>query len=243
MAAQPATREVRYLKTPALSRVLDPIDEGAVAAVSADRSLQAGSGNTNPIPYVRYSDRRIRELDIDFNCIYHGRFDKAGTFRTLADSFGEAAIQEMDLLLPEQFSQMAGDRADGPQSVKDQIRRLRFVVHLDHYPCRRDGEKNSFWAQVRDYMTDDERGWMEAASLDVSYFIPFEVFRDISAKKGRVGVDYRESIDKWKEQFGRTPDLVRDGFVLLFPDPDIRSSRVYRWGAEQKWILDRVVER
>ncbi len=239
-AASPANREVRYLKTPALTRVLDPVDDDLVAAVYADRSSQEALADQNPLPYVRYSDRHVRALTVDFNSVYHGRFDKAATLAAVRTTFDEAVVQELDLFLPEAFSELAADRADAPDATKADIRATRFVVHFQHYPCRRDGEKNAFYSQIRDYMTDAERAWMEAASLDIDYFVPIQVFREVAAKKGRVGADYREKIEDWKKQFGAEPDLIRDGFIMLYADPDIRSVREYRWGPESKWILYRV---
>jgi hypothetical protein len=235
-----ASREVRYLKTPALTRALEPIDERIVASVSAGRSSQESLADASPLPYVRYSDRRVRELSVHYNMVYHGPFDKTATIAAVQSTYDEATIQEMDLVLPPEFSAMAAERADAQGPVKQEILRATFVVHFVHYPCRRDGEKNAFWEQIRDYMTDGERTWMEAASLDVDYFVPHEVFREVAAKKGRVAADYREKIEDWKKRLGGSPDLIRDGLIMLYPDPDIRDNRSYLWGAQHKWLLDKV---
>jgi hypothetical protein len=69
-----------------------------------------------------------------------------------------------------------------------------------------------------------------------------EVFREISAKKGRVGGDYAEQIKRWQEVIGTNPPLLRAGMEMLFPDADIRNRRVYLWRPKQKWILERVGE-
>lgn len=83
---------------------------------------------------------------------------------------------------------------------------------------------------------------MEAASLDLDYFVPFAVFRDLSLKKGRVGGDWRDAITEWQDSIGSQTDLVRDGFVQLFPDPDIRNRRDYEWADQKKWVLRDVGE-
>jgi hypothetical protein len=233
-------REVRYLRTPALTRIVDPLEDSVIASLSATRSGQYESKGDSPVPYLRVSDKGLRTLSVEFNRMLHGALDKAELLREVKRSFGEAVIQEMDLFMPDAFSKIVSERVEAPPEARTDIARTKFVMHLVHYPCRRDGERNAFWADVRAFMTDEERTWMEAASLDLSHFVPFEVFRDWSRKQGRVGSEWREAINQWKGSIGSQSDLVRDGFVMLFPDPNMRNRRDYEWAPEKRWILRNV---
>jgi hypothetical protein len=233
-------REVRYLRTAALTRVVGPLDETAVASVSASRSSQFDSKGDSPVPYLRVSDKGVRTLSVEYNRMLHGPLNKSELLAEVKRAFGEAVVQEMDLFMPPDFSKILSERVEAPAEAVADISKTRFVMHLAHYPCRRDGERNAFWADVRAFMSEDEKTWMEAASLDLSYFVPFEVFRDWSRKQGRVGSEWRDAINEWKTTIGSRPDLVRDGFVMLFPDPNIRNRRDYEWAPEKRWILRNV---
>lgn len=179
---------------------------------------------------------------VDFNSVRHGPMDKAALIAAVQQAFKEAVVQELDLFMPEAFSSMVADRVVAESVDKVDIRKTRFVMHLVHYPCRRDGVKNKFWADIQSYMTDDEKTWMEPASLDLEYFVPFEVFRDLTLKKGRVGGEWQKKIKEWQDSIGSQPDLVRDGFILLFPDPNMRSRRDYEWVDQKQWVLRNVGE-
>lgn len=235
-------REVRYVRTPALTRVLAPLDERAVASLSAARSSQYESTGTSLLPYTRLADKGVRALTVEYNAMHHGPLEKATLISGVKGSFDEAVIQELDLFMPTGFSKIVSERVDAAPEAKDEISKTKFVMHLVNYPCRRDGEKNKFWADVRAYMTEEEKSWMEASSLDLDHFVPFEVFRDWTRKQGRVGVEWREVINAWKTTIGSKPDLVRDGFMMVFPDPDMRNRRDYEWAPEKRWILRNVGE-
>jgi hypothetical protein len=230
-------KEVRYLRTSALTRVIGPLDERSVASLAASRSSKFESTGTSPLPYLRVSEKGVRELDISYNFVRHGPLNKAGLLAGLSTAFQEAVIQELDIFMPTDFSKMIAERVVAPETSKADLRKTRFVMHLDHYPCRRDGAKNKFWADIEDAMTDEEKTWMERASLDLDHFVPAEVFRTVSLKKGRVGGDWADDIKKWKDTIGTKPDLIRDGLILVYPDPDIRNRRDYEWKDEKKWIL------
>lgn len=233
-------REVRYLRTPALTRVINVLDEGAIASLNATRSGQYESRGDSPIPYLRLSQKGVRTLAVDYNRMLHGPLNKAELLAEVERDFGEAVIQEMDVFMPDAFSKMVSERVEAPPEAIADIGKIKFVMHLVNYPCRRDGERNAFWADVRAFMTDREKTWMEAASLDLSHFVPFEVFRDWTRKQGRVGSEWREAINQWKNTIGSKTDLVRDGFVILFPDPNMRNRRDYEWAPEKRWILRNV---
>jgi len=214
----------------------------SVAALSAGRSSQFESIGNSPLPYLRVSDKGVRTLSVDYNAILHGPLDKLSLLTSARATFDEATVQELDLFMPERFSWLVSERVEAPAETLAEIGKIRFVMHLTHYPCRRDGEKNQFWADIRAFMTDEEKKWMEAASLDVVYFVPFEVYRDWSRKSGRVGGEWREAINTWKNTIGTKPDLVRDGLIMLFPDQDMRNRRDYEWAPEKRWILRNVGE-
>ncbi|MGC2289672.1 MAG: hypothetical protein WA688_07450 [Thermoplasmata archaeon] len=233
-------REVRYLRTPALTRVVGPLDGDAIASLSANRSGQFELKGDTPVPYLRLSDKGVRTLSVEYNRMLHGQLNKEELLAEVKRAFGEAVVQEMDLFMPGAFSKMLSERVEAPAEALADISKIRFVMHLVHYPCRRDGERNAFWADVRAFMTEDEKTWMEAASLDLSFFVPFEVFRDWSRKQGRVGSEWREAINQWKNTIGSRSDLVREGFVLLFPDSNMRNRRDYEWAPEKRWILRNV---
>ncbi len=237
----PKTKSVRYVRTSALTRVIEPLDARCILEVSAIRSVQNDSSPSVPIPYVRYSDRQVTSLDLDYNAFRHGPFDKAGVLASVGGTLGEAVIQNLDLLLPTRFSELVGEAA-GAEPAKSELARHQYIAHLEHYPVSREGEKNQFYADLDACMTDDERQWMERGSLDLQFFLPVETYRDLSLKRGRVGEDFRDQIEEWQERIGSNPPLVRAAFELLFPDPDIRNVRVYRWDAQERWVLSGVGE-
>lgn len=239
--AAPRTRTVRYVRTSALTRVLDPVDARSVVQVNAIRSIQQNSAATSAIPYLRYSDREIRSLNLDYDAFRYGPFDKSGVLDSVEKTVGEAVIQTLDLILPQEFSEKVGEAA-GSEPAKSTLARHKYVAHLAHYPCSREGEKNQFWADVDDFMTEEEKQWMERGSLDLEYFMPAEPFRDITLRDGRVGSDFGALIEEWKERTGSNPPLVRSAFEILFPDPDMRQVREYRWDKQDKWLLSRVGE-
>lgn len=238
----PVERWIRYLKTSALSRVLGPLDGSAVMDLSATRSLQTEADDDTSLPYVHFVDRRIRSLRIEYNRLRHGPYDKAGVQKSLDDTLGEAVIQELDLLFPPEFSKLVGDTQKDDAPAQAELASHQYVAHFSHYPCSRYGEKNAFWEDVDLFMTPEEKGWMERASLDFEYFVPAEVFRDISLKKGRVGGEFGDQIKRWQDVIGTNPPLLLAGMELLFTDPDIRNRRVDVYVPKQKWILGRVGE-
>ncbi|MGA7476781.1 MAG: hypothetical protein WBW47_06130, partial [Thermoplasmata archaeon] len=152
----------------------------------------------------------------------------------------EAVILEIDLFMPKAFSAMVADRVVAESVTKADLQKTQFVMHLFHYPCRRDGVKNKFWGDIQAAMTPEEKTWMEPASLDLDHFVPFDVFRERSLKQGRVGGEWGKLIDEWKKSIGSQSDLVRDGLLLLFPDPNLRNRRDYEWKDEKHWILRNV---
>jgi hypothetical protein len=241
-APEPTEKWVRYLKTSALTKVLDSVDPAAVMDMTATRSLQTEATDDTTLPYVHFVDRRVRSLRVEYNRVRHGPYDKDGVQKSLDDTLGEAVIQDLDLLFPPAFSKLVGEtRKDNPDAQAE-FASHQYVGHFAHYPCARDGEKNAFWEDVDLYMDPEEKTWMERASLDFIHFVPAEVFRDMSAKKNRVGGDYGEQIKKWQEVVGTNPPLLRAGMEMLFPDDDIRNRRFYRWKPHQKWILESVGE-
>lgn len=180
-------REVRYVRTSALTRVLDPLDQRTIAALIADRSGQFESTGATPLPYLRISEKGIRTLLVDFNSVRDGPMDKAALIAAVQQAFKEAVVQELDLFMPEAFSSMVADRVVAESVDKVDIRKTRFVMHLVHYPCRRDGVKNKFWADIQSYMTDDEKTWMEPASLNYRIFCSVRGFQGPHPEEGACG--------------------------------------------------------
>lgn len=224
----------------ALTRAIASVSEDAIARVSANRSEGEGGTKENLIPYVRYTQKGLRKLEVDFNKFVHGKYDKAAVNSTVRGTFGEALVQQLDVLLPPEFSDVASQMANADPETKEAIRGVQLVAHFEHQPCRREGEQNKFWVDVHDYMLPEELDWMEPASLDLVNIVPFSVFRDEVMKRGRVGADYKEKIEAWKIKLGSDPALVEQAATTLFPDKEILSARTYQKGTQEKWILDRV---
>lgn len=231
--AEEKIRIVRYLRTSAMTRVLKLLDDSAIVGMNAKRNIQVDAQNNSPVPYVNRVTRTINSFDVYYNSHHHGQFESKKVLSALEDPIEDALVEDVDLLLPESFSKRVGAEIKGAE-------KYRFVLHMVHYPCRRDGEKNSFWADVYAHMTEEEKSWMEPGSLDFEYFVPAPVFRDLSKRKGRVGADYRAQLAEWTKHAGKKPPLVRAAMESVIDEADLLSSRSYRWGPEEKWILDKI---
>jgi hypothetical protein len=236
----PNRKYVVYVRTCALSRALDSVSEEAVARITASRSEGEGGTRQHPIDYVRYTQKGNRKLEVDFNKFVHGKYDKSAVLHVVKSTFGEALIGQLDLVLPVEFSAEAAKMADADADTRAAISGAQLVAHFEHTPCRREGEQNAFWADVHEYMLPEELEWMEAASLDLTHIVPFPVFRDVVLTHGRVGQDYKDKIDAWKETLGADPVLLEHAATALFSDKEIRGARWYQKGTQEKWILERV---
>lgn len=230
----PETRYVRYVRTTALRRVLEHLPKENVAGLQASRHTQRDATNDVPLTYLRLVDRDILDFDLDYNSVIYGPFGKDDVLQVIEQTVGDADVLGLDLLLPQEFSRFMAQTF-----AREEFSTYRYVVHLDHYPCRRDGERNAFWADIRSFMTEEERGWMEPASLDFSYVLPDRVFRELSRTKGRVAADYKHQIDEWKRTAGSDSRIIRRAVDLSFPR-DYTTARTYRWGPEERWLLERV---
>lgn len=225
---------VRYVRTTSFRRVLGPLPREKIAGVQAVRNAQLDVNSEVPFTYMRVANRTILNLDLDYNSAIYGPFAKNEVVGLIHEMAGNADVQGLDLLLPEEFGKFMAAKFE-----KDHFASHRYVVHLDHYPCRRDGEKNAFWADVRSFMEPEDTEWMEPASLDFSFVLPDTVFKEVSKTKGRVSADYKHQLDQWKQTAGSNSEVIRRALDLSFPH-DFTNARTYRWVPEEKWKLDRV---
>ncbi|SRR6266566_883984 len=227
-------RYVRYVRTTSLTRVLAPLSKEAIMGVEAVRNIQLGATKDVPFTYLRVANRDVLDVDLDYNGAIYGPFAKEDIVGYIGKTCTNADVMGLDVLLPNEFGGFMASKFE-----KDYFTKFRYVIHLDHYPCRRDGEKNAFWADVRNFMEPEDAEWMEPASLDFSYVLPDTVFKETSKTKGRVSADYKHQVDQWKRDAGSNWEVIRKAVDLSFPK-DFTASRTYRWVAEDTWKLDRV---
>src|SRR5438445_625327 len=175
-------RYVRYVRTTSFLKVLAPLHKDAIMGVQAVRNTQLGVDKEVPFTYLKVANRNVLDIDLDYNSAIYGAFSKDDVVRFIDGRCGNADVMGLDILLPGDFGKFMAAKFE-----KDHFAKYRYVVHLDHYPCRRDGEKNAFWADVRSFMEPDDAEWMEPASLDFSFVLPDTVFKETSKTKGRVG--------------------------------------------------------
>ena len=228
------TRYVRYVRTTSFHRVLASLTKENVMGLQAVRKTQLEVDKEVPFTYLSVANRTILDMDLDYNSAIYGPFAKDDIVRFIDESCRNADVMGLDILLPGDFSKFMAAKFQ-----KDHFAKYRYVVHLDHYPCRRDGEKNAFWADVRSFMEPDDAEWMEPASLDFSFVLPDTVFKETSKTKGRIGADYKHQLDEWKQTAGSNSEVIRKAVDLSFPR-DYTNARTYRWIAEDKWKLDKV---
>jgi len=227
-------RYVRYVRTTSFLKVLTPLDRDVIMGVQAVRNTQLGVDKEIPFTYLRVANRTIFDMDLDYNSAIYGPFSKDNVVSFISGNCGNADVMGLDILLPGEFGSFMAAKF-----LKDHFASHRYVIHLDHYPCSRDGEKNAFWADVRNFMEPEDTEWMQPASLDFSFVLPDTVFKEVSKTKGRVSADYKHQLDQWKRDAGSNWEVMRKAVDLSFPR-DYTAARTYRWVAEDTWKLDKV---
>ncbi len=54
-----------------------------------------------------------------------------------------------------------------------------------------------------------------------------------------MAADYKHQIEEWKQTAGSDPRVIREAVDLSFPR-DYTTARTYRWGPEERWLLERL---
>jgi len=231
----------RYVKTATLSRVIEPLKNEQICALKAHRTFTRESSNILPeLNYVKIKEKTTLKVDIDFNSLNHGLFDKDKVMRILEESGAEEAIiTELDLKIPEKLQPKIGKlmvRLRDDSSFQN----LQYIAHFERYPCRREGEDNKFVQEIKDFRTDtDMRQGFEPSSLDFQYPIWTQIWRDIS-RMSRRSVSYQETLNYLKQINIEDNEIQREIVITLFPKW-MSSGRMYRRKrGKEKWILSSV---
>lgn len=230
---------VRYVKTVTLSRILESLKNDQLCSFKAKRSFSVESKSRLPdLSYVKIKERKRKRVDIDYNSLNHGTFDKDRVMEILIETGAEEAIvHELDLEIPEEVEV---GKLVARLKNDSSFRNLRYVAHFEFYPCRREEEENKFVEEIKNFREDtDMRQGFEPASLDFQYPLWIQIWRDIS-RMGRRSVIYTQTIEYLKKLNRGNNEYQRKIVKSLFPH-GMTSGRMYKRGrGKEKWILTNV---
>ena len=201
------SRYYAYIKTCSYKRVVDSfVQENQLIQLDAIRNKQSDNlKHPQPVRYLSHCERSIRDLDLNYNVRKHGPFSKSSVKSFLSQTgCRDFWINSMTVLVNDD-----GVRKEAVELLADAgiprdsiLAGETYAARFEKTPCRRysNEEKAPQWTQdVMALRTEEEKELgFEPGVLDLTWILPFDIWRDIQGKT-RISRAFDREVERLKE--------------------------------------------